>query len=170
MHPRAWLVAAFLTWGFVAAHAPLFPEGPGPFEVDAPTVSKAYYLRTERGGGHAFVVPPLARAITVQLLVLDDEVGQALAHRVTARCGEAARELRTVDVPFYEPFSRLAHRIRVADAIGPSEVACRIEVTQVAGPAGPYTLSIGDEERFGFGDVLGLLTLEWRLDRWRLGR
>jgi hypothetical protein len=170
MHPRVWLVAVFVTWGLVGAHVPLFPEGPGPFEVDAPAVSKAYYLRAERGGGHAFVVPPLERAISVQLLVLDDEVGHALAHRVTALCGGAARDLRAVDVPFYEPFSRLAHRIRVADAIGPSEVACRIEVTQVAGPAGPYTLSIGDEERFGFADVLGLLTLEWRLDRWRLGR
>jgi hypothetical protein len=169
MHPRTWLIVFFVAWGVVGAHVPLFPEGAGPFEVDAPLVSKAYYLRAERGGGHAFDVPPLARAVPVQLLVLDDELGGELAHRVIVRCGEAARELRAVDVPFYEPFSRLAHRIRVADALGPSDAACRIEVTQVAGPPGPYTLSIGDEERFAFADVVGLLTLEWRLDRWRLG-
>jgi hypothetical protein len=170
MRPRAWLIAVFVTWGGVFAHVPIFPEGPGPFDVESPTVSKAYYLRSEPNGGHAFVVPPLERSIPVQLLVLDDDPGRRLAHRVTARCGETIRELRAVDVPFYEPFSRLEHRIRVADVIGPSEVACRLEVVQVAGPAGPYTLSIGDEERFGFADVLGLLTLEGRLDRWRLGR
>jgi hypothetical protein len=170
MRLRAWLIACFVAWGVVGAHVPLFPDGAGPFDVEAPTVSKAYYLRAESGSGHVFVVPPLERSIPVQLLVLDDDLGRALAHRVTARCGEAVRALRSVDVPFYEPFSRLAHRIRVADAIGPSAVPCRIEVTQVAGPAGPYTLSIGDEERFGIADVLGLLTLEWRLDRWRLGR
>jgi hypothetical protein len=170
MRTRAWLIAVFVAWGGVFAHVPIFPEGDGPFVVDAPTVSKAYYLRSERGAGHVFVVPPLERSIPVQLLVLDDDLGRTLAHRVTARCGDEARELRAVDVPFYEPFSRLAHRIRVADAIGPSAEACRVEVAQVAGPAGPFTLSIGDEERFSFADVLGLLTLEWRLDRWRLGR
>jgi hypothetical protein len=170
MRPHAWLIAFFVAWGGVCAHVPIFPDGAGPFEVDAPTVSKAYYLRSERGAGHIFVVPPLERSIPVQLLVLDDDLGRTLAHRVTARCGDEARELRTVDVPFYEPFSRLAHRIRVADVIGPSAAVCRVEVTQVAGPAGPYTLSIGDEERFSFADVFGLLTLEWRLDRWRLGR
>jgi hypothetical protein len=170
MRRRARLIALLLTWGAVFAHVPIFPEGPGPFEVDAPTVSRAYYLRSERGGGHVFIVPPLDRSIPVQLLVLDDDLGRPLGHRVTARCGGATRELRAVDVPFYEPFSRLAHRVRVADAIGPSAEVCRVEVTQVAGPAGPYTLSIGDEERFALADVLGLLTLEWRLDRWRLGR
>jgi hypothetical protein len=170
MRSRTWLITLVLAWGAASAHVPIFPEGAGPFDVDAPTVSKAYYLRTGPDDGHAFFVPPLERAIPVQLLVLDDEPCETSVHRVTARCGGTTRELRAVDVPFYEPFSRLAHRVRVADVIGPSEAACRLEVTQVAGPAGPYTLSIGDEERFGFADVLGLLTLEWRLERWRLGR
>lgn len=160
-------VAAAAWAGAAWAHVPLFPDDPGPFEVTSPTVSKAYYLRAEAGSGHTFDVGPLSRSIPVQLLVLDDERGRAQAHRVTVTCADATRELRAVDTPFYEPFSRLAHRIRVADAIGPTDVACRIEVTQVAGPPGPYTLSIGDEERFGLGDVLGLLTLEWRLDQWR---
>jgi hypothetical protein len=170
MRPRTWLIGILVLAGAAHAHVPLFPDGPGPYPVDAPLVSKAYYLRTERGAGHTFVVPPLPRSIPVQLLVVDDEAGRSLAHRVTVACAGATRELRAVDVPFYEPFSRLAHRIRVADAVGPTDGECRIEVTQVDGPEGPYTLSIGDEERFGLGDVLGLLTLEWRLDRWRLGR
>jgi hypothetical protein len=173
-HPR-WMnavVAASMAaaWAGAAwAHVPLFPDGPGPFSVTAPTVSKAYYLRAEAGAGHAFDLGPLPRSIPVQLLVLDDERGRASTHRVTVTCADDVRELRAVDTPFYEPFSRLEHRIRVADAVGPSDGPCRIEVTQVDGPPSPYTLSVGDEERFGVGDVIGLLTLEWRLDRWRRG-
>ena len=71
-------------WG--AAHVPFFPEDAGPFVVDAPTVSKAYYLRSARGTVHAFVVPPVARSIPLQLLVIDDDLGTSLAHRVTLDC------------------------------------------------------------------------------------
>ena len=162
------LVALSLAaWG--AAHVPFFPDDAGPFVVDAPTVSKAYYLRAARGTVHAFVVPPVERSIPLQLLVIDDELGATLAHRVTLDCGDGPQELRGVDVAFFERFSGIAHRIRVADAMGPTATACTIEVTQVAGPPGPYTLSIGDEERFSLRDIAGLLTLSQRLERWRSG-
>jgi len=163
----ALLALPLVAWA--AAHVPFFPDDPGPFVVDAPTVSKAYYLRSERGTVHAFVVPPVARSIPLQLLVVDDELGAQLAHRVMLDCGDGPRALRAVDVPFFERFSGIAHRIRVADALGPTATSCTIEVTQIAGPPGPYTLSMGDEERFTLRDVAGLLTLNQRLDRWRSG-
>lgn len=164
----AWALLMALA-GAGRAHVPYFPDGADPVVVDAPTVSKAYYLRSEPGAVQEFVVAPVERSVPVQLLVLDDEAGGRLAYRVRLDCGSSPRELRPVDVPFYEPFSRLAHRIRVADALGPSATPCRIEVAHVGGPAGPYTLVVGDEERFGFGDVLGLFTLERRLRAWREG-
>ncbi len=163
----ALLALSLAAWG--AAHVPFFPDDAGPFVVDTPTVSKAYYLRAARGTVHAFVVPPVERSIPLQLLVIDDDLGASLAHRVTLDCGDGPQELRAVDVPFFERFSGIAHRIRVADAMGPTDTTCTIEVTQTAGPPGPYTLSIGDEERFTLRDIAGLLTLNQRLDRWRGG-
>ena len=159
-----------LAWaGWSAAHVPLFPTGPGPHEVEAPTVSKAYYLRSETGVTQSFVVAPVARSIPLQLLVIDDGVGADLAHRVTLDCGDGELELRAVDVAFFERFSGIAHRIRAVGAMGPTTTACTISVTQTAGPPGPYTLSIGDEERFSLRDIAGLLTLGQRLERWRSG-
>ena len=166
-HLLALAVWSLVAWG--AAHVPFFPDDAGPFVVDAPTVSKAYYLRADRGTVHTFVVPPVERSIPLQLLVIDDDLGAALAHRVTLDCGDGSRALRAVDVAFFERFSGIAHRIRVADALGPTDGTCTIEVTQTAGPPGPYTLSLGDEERFSLRDVAGLLTLNQRLDRWRSG-
>ncbi|MFU8887741.1 MAG: hypothetical protein ACNA8N_03960 [Trueperaceae bacterium] len=84
-------------------------------------------------------------------------------------CELSPGHLRAVDVAFIERFSGIAHRIRVADATGATDTACTIEVTQTAGPPGPYTLSIGDEERFSLRDVAGLLTLNQRLEQWRNG-
>jgi hypothetical protein len=149
------------------AHVPQFPTGDGPFSVEAPTVSKAYYLHLSLGQAHVFVVPPLARSIPVQVLVIDDERGRSLGHQARVDCGAGWRPLRAVDVPFYEPFSRIEHRYRVVDAIGPSETPCRVEVRQVDGPPGPYTFSIGDEERFSVGDMIGLIGLGERLRAWR---
>jgi hypothetical protein len=151
------------------AHVPHFPAGDGPFAVDRPTISKAYYLHLAAGETHAFVVPPLVRAIPVQVLVLDDERGRAVAHRARVDCGDGWRALREADTAFYEPFSRIAHRYRVVDVIGPSEAPCRVEVSQVGGPPAPYTFSIGDEERFSVGDLFGLATLGSRLQAWREG-
>ncbi len=151
------------------AHVPQFPAGDGPFEVDRPTISKAYYLHLAAGETHLFLVPPLVRTIPVQVLVLDDERGRAVAHRARADCGDGWRALRDVDTAFYEPFSRTEHRYRVVDAIGPSEAPCRVEVTQLAGPPAPYTFSIGDEERFSVGELFGLARLGSRLEAWREG-
>jgi hypothetical protein len=168
--PRIALVVALAHLALYAwAHVPQFPEGAGPFVVDAPTVSKAYYLHLGPGAAHVFEVPPLARSIPVQVLVLDDERGRPLRHEARVDCGDGWRTLRAVDTPFYEPFSRLEHRYRVVDAIGPSASPCRVEVRQVDGPPGPYTFSIGDEERFSVGDMLGLIRLGERLRAWREG-
>ncbi len=167
---RSVVMFVALVWaGWGAAHVPLFPTGPGPHEVEAPTVSKAYYLRSETGATQSFVVAPVARSIPLQLLVIDDGVGAALAHRVTLDCGDGELQLRAVDVAFFERFSGIAHRIRAVGAMGPTTTACTIAVTQTAGPPGPYTLSIGDEERFSLRDIAGLLTLNQRLERWRGG-
>jgi len=166
---RIVLLMALAVAGWGAAHVPLFPTGPGPHEVEAPTVSKAYYLRGEFGTTQTFVVPPVARSIPLQLLVIDDDLGATLAHRVALDCGDGELELRAVDVAFFERFSGIAHRIRAVGAMGPTTATCTITVTQTAGPPGPYTLSIGDEERFTLRDVAGLLTLNQRLERWRSG-
>jgi hypothetical protein len=45
-----------------------------------------------------------------------------------------------------------------------------VTVVQTEGAGVPLTVSIGDEERFSFRDVLGLFDLPRRLDRWREGR
>ena len=50
-----------------------FPEGDGPFAVDRPTISKASYLHVAVGETRVFLVPPLARTIPVQVLVIGDE-------------------------------------------------------------------------------------------------
>jgi hypothetical protein len=166
---RVVMLVALVWAGWGAAHVPLFPVGPGPHAVEAPAVSKAYYLRSETGVTQSFVVVPVARSIPLQLLVVDDELGQQLAHRVALDCGDGERELRAVDVAFFERFSGIAHRIRAVGAMGPTTATCTITVTQTAGPPGPYTLSIGDEERFSLRDIAGLLTLGQRLERWRSG-
>jgi hypothetical protein len=169
MPHRLVLLLALFVGGTALAHVPLFPEGPGPFEVPDPTVSKAYYLWLEPGESHVFVVPPLGRTIPVQVLVLDDERGRSQQHRARVDCGDAVRSLRRVDTPFFEGFSRIEHRYRIVDAIGPSDVPCRVEVTQTGGAGGPYTFSIGEEERFSVGDLVGLIGLGARLAAWREG-
>jgi len=167
---RRVVILLALVWaGWGAAHVPLFPTGAGPHEVEAPTVSKAFYLRSETGTTHSFVIAPVARSIPLQLLVIDDELGHQVAHRVTLDCGGGAHELRAVDVAFFERFSGIAHRIRAVGAMGPTTATCTISVTQTAGPPSPYTLSIGDEERFSLRDIAGLLTLSQRLEQWRSG-
>ena len=153
------------------AHAPRFPEGPGPFAVEAPTISKAYYLWLERGAEHVFVVPPIERALPLQLLVLDDAIGARLAHEVWVACpGVAPRGLESLDLAYFEPFSQIAHRVRARGAMGPTTSPCEVRVRQTGGPPGPYTFVIGDEERFSASDVLGLFGLGGRLDAWREGR
>lgn len=162
------LVVAQLGWA--AAHVPFFPEADVPVAVDEPAVSKAYYVHGAVGTVQTFVVAPVPRSIPLQVLVLDDAAGRAARFRAEVDCGEGATALRITDVAFYEPFSRLAHRIVAAGALGPSDVTCVLTVAQTRGEGVPYTVSIGDAERFGFADVLGLLDLRRKLTRWQEGR
>lgn len=160
-----------LAAGFASAHVPVFPEGDGPFAVEAPTVSKAYYLRLETDSAHAFVVPPLPRTVPWQVLVVDDADGARLAHDVTFACADddGAPTVERLDLAYFEPFSQVEHRIRLRGTLGPSHDACTVTVRQAAGPPGPYTFVIGDEERFSAADLLGLIGLGRRLETWREG-
>lgn len=165
------LASAALTLTAIAlAHDPSFPEGDGPFTVERPTVSQAIYLRLPVGGEHVFVVDPIPRTVPLQLLVLDDDTGRAMELRATRRCGDEERALRVTDTPFYESFSRMQMRYRVIDAVGPTEVPCTVTVRERSGRGGPYTLAVGDEERFSVGAVWTLLTLRDQLRWWREGR
>lgn len=156
--------------GRAEAHAPRFPDGAGPFEVDAPTVSKAYYLRLEAGSSHAFVVPALSRTVPLQVLVLDDATGARLLHEIEIGCDDdASFTTEALDLAYFEPFSQIAHRVRIRGTIGPTSGPCTVRVRQTDGPPGPYTFVIGDEERFSASDVLGLFGLGRRLDAWREG-
>ena len=157
--------------GSAEAHVPLFPDDDGPFEVDAPTVSKAYYLRLEAGSSHVFIVPPLSRAVPLQVLVIDDAVGARLAHEIEIACEgpDASFTTETLDLAYFEPFSHVAHRVRIRGTLGPTSGPCTVRIRQTDGPPGPYTFVIGDEERFSASDLLGLFGLGRRLDAWRDG-
>jgi len=132
---------SFLIVGF--AHKPRFPEGDGPFEVVEPSMSQAFYLFMGEGEKHSFVVPPLGRLEPIELLVLDNELGQSLDFQMEWRCidetGEYTKPLRYIDEAFHEPFSNLNHRYRVVDAVGPTEETCTATVWENTGKSGPYT-------------------------------
>ena len=149
------------------AHRPRFPTGAGPFEVVDPVVSQAFYLRLAPGERHRFVLPALDEAVPLQLLVLDDESGRALELRARLSCGADTRDLIAVDQPFFEEFTRMELRYRAVDAAGPTEGVCEVEVWERFGLAGSYVFSVGSEESFSFGDVLGLLNLRRSLAAWR---
>lgn len=166
----ALLGAALAVTAVALAHDPSFPEGDGPFTVERPTVSQAIYLRLPTGGEHVFVVDPIPRTVPLQLLVLDDDTGRAMELRASWRCGAEVRALRVTDTPFYESFSRMQMRYRVIDAVGPTEAPCTVTVRELSGHAGPYTLAVGDEERFSVGAIWTLLTLRDQLRWWREGR
>lgn len=151
------------------AHKPFFPEGDGPFALRNPTVSQAHYLRIGGGVRHVFVVPPLPRAVPVEVLVLDDALGRSLELTARWRCGGIEESLSEVDQPFFESFSRLEHRYRVVDRIGPTDEACEVIVFERRGATGPYTFALGDEERFSVGDVVGLVGLGGKLRAWQEG-
>ena len=167
---RLLALLAFAILGAAWAHAPFFPQAGEPVSVAAPTVSKAYYVQSVPGEPWTFRVEPVDRAVPVQVLVLDDDAGRAARFAATVDCGAGPEAVRTVDVAFYEPFSRLRHRIVAAGALGPSEAVCVIRVVQTAGGGVPTTVVVGDEERFGFADMVGLLDLPRKLERWQAGR
>lgn len=169
MHRRLLASLAFALLGAAWAHVPFFPPAGEAVPVAAPEVSKAYYVQSVRGEPWTFHVDPVDRSVPVQVLVLDDEAGRAARFAATVDCGGGPDPVRTVDVPFYEPFSRLDHRIVAAGALGPSETVCVLRVVQTVGDGVPATVVVGDEERFSFADVLGLLDLPRKLERWRAG-
>ena len=170
MHRRLLAPLALAMLGVALAHAPYFPAPGEPVHVAAPTVSKAYYVQAVPREPWTFEVDPVARAVPVQVLVLDDDAGRAARFEASVDCGEGAAPVRTTDVAFYEPFSRMHHRIVAAGALGPSERTCVVQVVQTAGAGVPITVVVGDEERFGIADVLGLLDLPRKLERWQTGR
>lgn len=164
------VLVAIVTLSSGFAHDPSFPDGDGPFTVHRPTVSQAIYLRLPGGGEHVFVVDPIERRVPLQLLVLDDELGRSLELRATWTCAGETRDLRVVDTPFYEAFSRMEMRYRVVDVVGPTAESCTVTVRELEGRAGPYTVAIGEEERFSFGSIWTLLTLRDQLRWWQEGR
>ena len=152
------------------AHKPRFPEGDGPFEVVEPSMSQAFYLYLGEGEKHSFVVPPLGRLEPLELLVLDNELGQSLDFKMEWRCGDVVKtDLRYLDEPFREEFSGMNHRYHVVDAVGPTEEACTATIWENTGKAGPYTFAIGKEERFGFLDIGIFFTLGTELRTWMDG-
>ena len=167
--PVVLALVVFALVGAAWAHVPFFPAPGEPVPVAAPAVSKAYYVQAVPSEPWTFHVDPVARAVPVQLLVLDDEAGQTARFVATVDCGGGPDPIRTVDVPFYEPFSRLRHRIVAAGALGPSDALCVLRVVQTAGSGVPATVVVGDEERFSITDMLGLLDLPRKLDRWQAG-
>ena len=167
-HPALATLALALL-GAAYAHVPYFPVGTAPIDVANPAVSKAYYLQGAPGRVHTFRVAPVDRSVPVQVLVLDDDAGRAARFLAEVDCGGGPAPVRVVDVPFYEPFSRLRHRIVAAGALGPSEAVCVLRVVQRAGSGVPTTVVVGDEERFSITDMLGLLDLPRKLDRWQAG-
>ncbi len=164
------LVLSLVALTFAVAHKPRFPQGDGPFEVVEPSMSQAFYLYLNEGEKHSFVVPPLAKLEPLELLVLDNELGQSLDFKMEWRCGDVVRtDLRYLDEPFREEFSGMNHRYRVVDAVGPTEAACTATVWERTGKAGPYTFAIGKEERFGFADLGIFITLGTELRTWMDG-
>ncbi len=173
------ILAAFLIMSVMLsfAHKPRFPEGDGPFEVVEPDMSQAFYLYLGEGERHSFVVPPLGRLEPLELLVLDNELGQSLDFKMEWRCASQSgdqsdtelKDLRYLDEPFHEPFSGMNHRYRVVDAVGPTEEPCTATVWEATGREGPYTFAIGKEERFGFADVGIFFTLGTELRTWMDG-
>ena len=151
----------------VLAHKPFFPQGEGPFSIATPTVSQAHYLQFDVGKAHVFKVPILERRVPVQVLVLDDELGRSLDIDAYWHCGETRTKLTNLDQPFYEGFSKLEHRYRVVDTIGPTTEPCEVHIYERSRQLAPYTFSIGVEEKFSLGDVIGLFSLGEKLKAWQ---
>lgn len=164
---RAAAVATLLLSFVALAHRPRFPAGAGPFPVEDPLVSKAYYMRLDPGARHVFVLAPVDTAVPLQLLVLDDEAGRLLELVGSLRCAGDTRTLTEVDQPFFEEFTRMEMRYRAVDSVGPTEGECEVEVFERRGRGGSYVLAVGSEESFAFEDLVGLLTLGSRLESWR---
>lgn len=172
---RAWLPLALLVAllaapaGAARAHQPFFPQGAGPYEVHDPVVSQAFYLQLPADGERVFLVDPIDRPVPIAVLVLDDEAGRAIHPRAQLSCGNVGRGLERVDTPFYESFSRMHMRYRVADSVGPTDGVCRVRLTDASGVGGPVTFAIGESESFSFTGFWTLLTLRDKLETWKRG-
>ncbi|MCA9840263.1 MAG: hypothetical protein KC422_25355 [Trueperaceae bacterium] len=164
-----YLVVLLCCSGFAFAHKPFFPEAGTPIEIQNPIISQAHYLQIKEGSSQRFIIPALERAVPVEVLVLDDDLGRSLEMQASLSCDGQERPLTKSDQPFFETFSKLHHRYKVIDTIGPTEQACEISVSEKSGKAGPYTFAIGSEERFDFGDMLGFFSLGEKLEQWQKG-
>lgn len=156
-------------WSAAFAHQPFFPKGAGPYAVHDPQVSQAFYLQLPADGERIFVVDPIDRPVPIAVLVLDDEAGRAIQPLARWSCGNVGRGLDRVDTPFFESFSRMHMRYRVADTVGPTEAECRVRITDAAGVGGPVAFAIGEAESFSFTGFWTLLTLRDKLETWKRG-
>jgi hypothetical protein len=165
---RTLLVSLIVLLGCISfGHKPRFIEGAGPFTVEEPTISQAFYHQFTASETYSFVVPPLPVAVPVEVLILDNALGQSLDFEASWICEGSEMALEAVDVPFFEEFSRINHRYRVVDGVGPTSSSCEIRVTETTGQAAPYVFAIGEIESFGFNDVMGFLTLGDKLKKWQ---
>ena len=155
--------------GLGMAHQPRFPSGGGPVRVETPTVSQAFYANLAVRQSQIYKLPLLPRPIPIGVLVSDDAVGRNLQLQGELHCGETVSSLKMVDRPFYESFTRMHLRYRLETDLGPTSEACELVLSERSGKGGSYILSVGDEERFGLGDVLELFSLGERLRRWKEG-
>ena len=163
-------------WGWLAvgmglalAHQPRFLGGGGPVKVENPTVSQAFYAKLAARQSQTYKLPVLSRSIPIGVLVSDDGVGRSLQLQGELHCGESVSSLNLVDRPFYESFTRMHLRYRLETELGPTSEACELILSERLGKPASYILSVGDEERFGLGDVLELFNLGERLRRWKEG-
>ncbi len=161
--------AILLFLGFAFAHKPYFPVSGQPIAIQNPTVSQAHYLHFLAGSSQSFIIPALEKAVPIEVLVLDDDLGRSLEPQALWICAGESITLSQVDQAFYEEFSKLHHRYKVADSVGPTSEPCEVRISEASGKVGPYTFAIGSEEKFDFGDMLGFFSLGEKLERWQNG-
>ena len=164
------LCLVLLCLGLSFAHKPFFPEAGEPIRIDKPIISQAHYLQFEKGSSQTFIIPVLEQPVPIEVLVLDNDLGRSLVPQAIWVCEGESKVLSQVDQPFYEGFSKLQHRYKVADSVGPTASICEVRISEASGQTGPYTFAIGIEERFEFGDMLGFFSLAEKLERWQNGQ
>ncbi len=164
---RLSLVILLLSISFAFAHKPFFPEGDGPFAIRNAVVSQAHYLTLNENEIHTFYIPTLTQTVPLQVLVLDNELGRSLDIQAVLSCKGESRLLEKADQAFYEEFSKINHRYKVLDFAEANSSPCELQVSEASGKAGPYTFSIGIEEKFDLADVVGLFSLNAKLNAWQ---
>lgn len=164
---RLFVTILILSISFAFAHKPFFPEGDGPFAIRNAVVSQAHYLTLSENEVHTFYIPALTQTVPLQVLVLDNELGRSLEMQAALSCEGETRLLEKADQAFYEEFSRIDHRYKVLDFAQVNSKPCELQISEANGKAGPYTFSIGIEEKFDLADVVGLFSLNAKLKAWQ---